>query len=115
MVDFALFRECFLELNLASFRRNHRTEITWKKVAAADFLPKMSASGKKVPDDNGREQVGGLGTRRKKNPRPDLRSQIAEEEEVHIRFLFHTAIGASRCQRPPLLFYPLFCRGFPKH
>ena len=42
MWDFALSREGLLELNLASFWRNHRTEIAWKKIVAALFQPKTS-------------------------------------------------------------------------
>ncbi|RWR97802.1 heat shock cognate protein 2 [Cinnamomum micranthum f. kanehirae] len=40
MIDFALSREGFLELNMTSFRRNHKTEMTWKKIVDALFLPK---------------------------------------------------------------------------
>lgn len=41
-IDFALSIEGFLELCLASFRRNRKTEMTWKKILAPLFLPKTS-------------------------------------------------------------------------
>jgi hypothetical protein len=41
-MDFALSKEGFLELNLASFRVDHKTLISWKKIVATLFLPKTS-------------------------------------------------------------------------